>query len=156
LKLRWFIIWAIALWLVASWTFSSPPQPRPDVDPQTSSSEKYLVEGRNKQRRAVLRALEMPWSLICSENGRKEFTGGLNEYYYHRQNQTERYPETFGKSGATYIAQQWSSADDKRIDRLTQEFYMRGYLKPDDFNAVARKLIIAVVKSERVTGRGCT
>ncbi len=43
----------------------------------------------------------------------------------------------------------------KRIDRLTQEAYTRGYLKPDDFSAVARRLILDLVKNERATGAGC-
>jgi hypothetical protein len=67
----------------------------------------------------------------------------------------ERYPETFGKLGADYIEQQWTSTDDKRIDRLTQEAYSKGYLKPDEFQAVARKMIQTVVKGERVVAKGC-
>jgi hypothetical protein len=67
----------------------------------------------------------------------------------------ERYPETFGKLGADYIAQQWASTDDKRIDRLTQEAFSKGYLKPDEFQAVARKMIHTVVKGERVIAKGC-
>lgn len=158
MKRAWFILWAIVIWQIAGWTFGQPPAPPPkppEIDPRTNSTEKYTVEGRDKQRQDGLRALEIAWSRICTEEGRKEFAGGLGHYYYHRQNQMERYPENFGKSGAAYIAQQWSSSDDRRIDRLTQEAYARGYLKPDDFEAVARKLIVAVVKNERVTGKGC-
>lgn len=153
-----FIVWAIVIWQIAGWTFGqrpAPPPPPPDVDPRTSSTEKYLVDGRDKKRQDGLRALEIPWSRICTEEGRKAFADGLGHYYYHRQNQMERYPENFGKSGAVYIAQQWSSSDDRRIDRLTQEAYTRGYLNPDDFQAVARKLIVTVVKNESVTGKGC-
>ena len=158
LKRALFIVWAIVIWQIAVWTFGrqpeAPPKP-PDVDPRTTSTEKYLVEGRDKQRQDGLRALEIPWSRICTEDGRKEFASGLGHYYYHRQNQMERYPENFGKTGAAYIAQQWASADDTRIDRLTREAYTRVYLKPDDFEAVARKLFLTVVKSERITGKGC-
>lgn len=67
----------------------------------------------------------------------------------------EHYPETFGKSGAEYIAQQWATANDKRIERLTKEIYNNGYLNPGDFEPVARKMIRAVIKDERVTGKGC-
>ncbi len=158
MKRAWFIVWGIVIWQIAAWTFGSetaPPPKPPDVDPRTTSTEKYLVEGRDKQRQDGLRALAIPCSSICADEGRKEFTSGLGHYYYHRQNQMERYPENFGKSGAQYIAQQWTSSDDLRIDRLTQEAYVRGYLNPGDFDAVARKLIIAVVKGERITGKGC-
>lgn len=158
LKRALFIVWAIVIWQIAGWTFGrqpdAPPKP-PEVDPRTNATEKYLVEGRDKQRQDGLRALEIPWSRICTEDGRKEFANRLGHYYYHRQNQMERYPENFGKTGAAYITQQWASADDKRIDRLTREAYSRGYLKPDDFEAVARKLIVSVVRDERITGKGC-
>ena len=46
-------------------------------------------------------------------------------------------------------------ADDQRIDRLTQEAYAKGYLKPSDFTAVAAKMVATVIKNERVTGKGC-
>ena len=99
-------------------------------------------------------ALDLAWSSRCGED-RKRFVSGINEYYYQRQNQTERYPEVHGKLGADYIATAWSTADDKRIDRLTQEAYARGYLTPSDFDGVARKMVVTVVKGERVTAKGC-
>ena len=137
-----FVIWGLVVWQIANWTLAPPPSlpPQPSDNSQGyGSNEKYTVEGRDKQRQDGLRALEIPWSRICTEEGRKEFTSGLGHYYYHRQNQMERYPENFGKTGAAYIAQQWSSSDDKRIDRLTQEAYTRGYLKPDDFKSEAKR-----------------
>lgn len=158
MKRVWFIVWAIVIWQVAAWAFAPPPVtlPKPpEVDPQTISTEKYLVEGRDKQRRDGLRALEIPWSRICTEDGRKEFVSGLGYYYYHRQNQMERYPENFGKSGAEYIAQQWATANDKRIERLTKEIYSNGYLSPGDFEPMARKMIQTMIKGERITGKGC-
>ena len=120
-----------------------------------NSNERYHVEARESQRQNALKALELPTGSLCTDDGRKEFIGGLGEYYYHRQNQTERYPEIHGKLGADYIAEQWSGTNDKRIDRLTQEAYSKGYLKPDEFNGVARKMVATVVKGERVIGKGC-
>jgi hypothetical protein len=154
----WFILWAVVIWQVGAWAFA--PAPAPPQIPQGDgnafgSNEAIFVEGRTSQRQTALRALGKPWSSFCTDAGRKEFIGGLGEYYYHRQNQTERYPESHGKLGAEYIAQQWASTDDKRIDRLTQEAYGNGYLKPDEFDAVARKLIKSVIAAERVTGKGC-
>jgi hypothetical protein len=31
----------------------------------------------------------------------------------------------------------------------------QGYLKPNEFDGVARKMVATVVKSERVIGKGC-
>ena len=119
-----------------------------------SLNEDVAVEARSRHRQIAFTALERPWGSRCAE-GRQPFLSGLHEYYYHRQNQTERYAENFGRPGANYIAQQWSTADDQRIDRLTQDAYAKGYLKPEDFEALPRKLIASVVKDERVTGNAC-
>jgi hypothetical protein len=152
-----YVIAAIVLWQIAGWAFTPAPPPKqlPNSDRAYGSDEKYLVEGREKQRQSAFRALARPTGSLCIEESRKEFISGLGEYYYHRQNQMERYPENFGKLGADYIAKQWASTDDKRIDRLTQEAYSKGYLKPDEFQAVARKMIQTVVKGERVVAKGC-
>lgn len=158
MKRAWFILGAIVIWQIAAWAFAPPPPapPKPpEIDPQTRPNEKYLVEGRASQRRDGLRAVDMPWSEICTEEGRKKFVSALGEYYYHRQNQMTGYPKNYGKLGADYISRQWASADDKRIDRLTKEIYSNGYLRPDEFGAGAREMILTLVKGERITGKGC-
>jgi hypothetical protein len=119
------------------------------------SNEKYAVDARDSERQGALKALEAPTGSRCTEDGRKQFISGLNNYYYQRQNQSERYPEIHGKLGADYIAAQWSGPDDTRIDRLTQEAYSGGYIRPDDFDGVARKMVATVVTSARVIGKGC-
>jgi hypothetical protein len=153
----WFIVWAIAISLVGAWAFApaETPAPMSAGDGRAfNDTEKYTVEARLSQRKSAMAALDLAWSSRCGED-RKRFIGGINEYYYQRQNQTERYPEIHGKLGADYIAAQWSTADDQRIDRLTQEAYARGYLKPSDFDGVASKMVATVVKNERVTAKGC-
>lgn len=153
------IVWVSAVLQVAGWAFVPPPpavRPLPGSDRAFGPTEKYAVDSRESQRQNAFRALEQPTGSRCTVDGRKAFIGGLSEYYYHRQNQTERYPETFGQPGADYIAEQWSGTDDKRIDRLTREAYGMGYLKPDDFEAVARKMFLAVVRNERVASKGCS
>jgi hypothetical protein len=154
----WFILWALVIWQVGARAFA-PAVPAPQM-PQGDgkafgANEEIFVEGRILQRKDAFRALDKPWSSFCTDAGRKDFVSGLSEYYYHRQNQTERYPEIHGKPGADYIARQWAAVDDKRIDRLTQEAYRNGYLKPGEFDVVARKMITTVVGRERITGKGC-
>jgi hypothetical protein len=161
MKRGWFLflLWGAVMLQVAAWTFApaaSPPQMPAGDGSAFDSNEPYLIDARESQRKGALAALDRPWSSRCAAGDRKQFISGLNEYYYHRQNQTDRYPEVHGKQGADYIARQWSSGDDQRIDRLTQEAYARGYLKPEDFDGVARKMVAIVVKNERVTGKACT
>jgi len=106
-------------------------------------------------RKNVMATLDKPWSSRCGE-ARQTFVNGVGSYYWQRKNQYERYPEIHGKAGAEYIAQAWSSPDDGRIDRLTREAYISGYLRPSDFKETyARDLIAEIVKDERVTGKGC-
>jgi hypothetical protein len=157
MKAGWFILWAVVVWQVAVWAFAPPPKPVQAVASRAvpiDVVEKSLTEARGTQRREALAALDKPWSDRCGQN-RKDFLSGVNEYFYHRQNQSERYPEKFGKAGADYIAGQWSTTDDARIERLTQEAYAQGYVKPTDFDGVARKTVAAVVKNERIIGTGC-
>jgi len=153
------IAWAVGVGLVAFWTFAPAPSPPQVLEVNRGKAfgpgEDHTVEGRSKQRQDAFRALELPWSSRCAGEARKAFISGLGHYYYHRQNQTERYPETYGQLGADYIARQWSTGDDQRIDRLTQDAYAKGYLKPADFDGVAGKMVAAVVKDERITGKAC-
>jgi hypothetical protein len=156
----WFLLWAVVTWQVAAWAFApAPTVPAPQMsagDGQAfGSDERYAVDARDSERQGALAALEMPTGSLCTEGGRKQFIRGLDQYYYQRQNQTERYPESHGKLGADYIAAQWSGPDDQRIDRLTQEAYSKGYLSLAEFDGVARKMVTIVIKDERVIGKGC-
>ena len=158
MKLVWLLIWAAAVTQITIWTLVPAPLPRtgePRQDVAFGTNEEVHVQSRGGLRKGAFNALELPWGSRCSGEAKKKFIVGLNEYYYHRQNQTERYPENFGQAGADYIAEQWSTTDDRRIDRLTQEAYAKGYLNPANFNSVARKSIDVVIKDERITGKAC-
>jgi hypothetical protein len=157
MKPVWFILWAMVIGQIALWTFApaKPEQKEGAGDGRPyGDTEQYTVESRDSQRKATMAALDLPWSSRCGD-ARKQFVRIVNGYYYQRQNQYERYPENHGRLGADYIATQWSTGDDKRIERLTQEAYTSGYLKLSDFDGVAGKLVATVVKNERVTSRGC-
>jgi hypothetical protein len=159
MKPFWFLLWILVIGQLFLWTFTpiaAPPQPS-ERDPAVAfgSNEDIHVQSRVGMRETAFKALELPWGSRCSGDGRKQFLGGLGAYYYQRQNQSERYPETFGKAGVDYIARQWSTTDDRRIDRLTQDAYAKGYLKPVDLEGLARNAVENVVKGERVTGKGC-
>lgn len=155
----WFIVWALAIWQVAAWAFApqnAVQQPAAAVDgPGYGSNEAIFVEGRASQRRDAAQAFARPYGSRCAGEGRKQFLRNIGAYYYRRQNDMERYPETFGRAGTDYIAGQWSTGEDKRIERLTQEAYAQGYLTSSDFGGVARKLIETVVRGERVTAHSC-
>ena len=157
------LLWAAVLLQVAAWTWwpeAAPQAASPQIAEENrgkafGSNENIHVESRIVYRQAAFRTLEQPWGERCADEGRKTFIAGIGHYYYVRQNEIEHYPKYFGELGAAYIAKQWASTDDQRIDRLTQEAYAKGYLKPTDFDGSAAKLIAAVVKNDRVTGKAC-
>ena len=157
------LLWAAVILQVAAWTLwpeAAPQAAPPQIAEENrgkafGSNEDIFVDNRGWLREGVLKELNQPWGSRCAGEGRKGFISGLNQYYYQRENQIERYPESFGQLGADYITKQWASTDDQRIDRLTQDAYARGYLKPADFEGLASKLIATVVKGERVTGNAC-
>ena len=155
----WLLLWAVVIWQVASWTFAPPAPPAqiPEANRGKAfgSSEDIAVQSRIVLRQSTFRTLEQPWGGRCAGEGRKAFIAGLGHYYYVRQNSMELHPKYFGELGAAYIAKQWSTTDDQRIDRLTQEAYAKGYLKPADFDGPANKMVATVVKDERVTGKAC-
>ena len=153
----WLFLWAVAVGQIALWAFA-PGEPQPKASTGDGrpygDSEKYSVDARRSQRANAVETLDLPWTSRCGEE-RKRFIAGVNHYYYVRQIEMEHYPKYHGKPGADYIAAQWSTGEDKRIERLTQEAYANGYLTASDFDGIAGKLFAAVVKDERVTGKGC-
>lgn len=156
-----FVVWALAMWQIAVWTFSPARTQTATAVVRADGkahgdSEPAIARGRDYQRAGALRALEQPTAVICTEEGRKRVVSGLSEYFYHRQAQLQSYPRNFGTPGADYIARQWSTAGDLRIDRLVREAYGRGYIVPDDLTqSFARKTLLSIVEGVRVTGKGC-
>ena len=159
MKPFWILLWSMVIGQLLLWTFmptTAPPQAsQPDPTIAFGSNEDIHVQSRVGTRAEAFKTLELPWGSRCSGDGRRRFIGGLSAYYYQRQNQIERYPENFGKAGADYIARQWSTTEDQRIDRLTQDAYARGYLNPADLEGLARQAVENVVKDERITGKAC-
>jgi hypothetical protein len=157
-----FVLWALVMWQIAAWTFfperpGATPAPVLRADGKGySENEPAIVRGRQLQRASALQALEQPFTVLCSAEGRKRVASSLSHYLYHRRNQMLRYPTNFGKPGAAYIAQQWSTADDQRIDRLIREAYGRGHIELDDLEkGYARDMLWSVVGGIRPTGKGC-
>lgn len=149
------IICGLVIWMFTPGTIPAQPIPEANRGKAHGPYEANYVHTRQVHREAAFRGLDKPWGGRCAGESRKDFIGALSYYYEHRQTTTENYSKSFGQQGADYIARQWASTDDKRIDRLTQDAYAKGYLKPEDFSKSARKMIAAVVKDERVTGKAC-
>lgn len=140
----------------------NPPQPvlrqeeRPNGGvPPWNAHEDLAQSNRDALRRSAQQALDRAWSTFCDRQGREKLTQALSQYFGLRRVQEKNYPERWDKEGETYIAHQWATADDQRIERLVQELYGRGYLKLTDFKPFVAERVAPLVKDTRVISAPC-
>lgn len=170
------IVVAIALGLYAFWDYSKPRPLQPTITakfmpvpsplsggssvpepqqhggmPPWNDNEKIFQTGRNSARKQTLAGLDKAWSTFCLPEGRKQLGSAVSYYFEMRGNQEESYPKRWGDDGRKYIAKEWATSDDARIQRLVQEHYERGYLKLADLRPFIAKRIEPLVKDLRVT-----
>ena len=120
-----------------------------------AANEPYMVEGRRRTRKSVLKALDQAWSSFCTDDGHKRLLSSLHYYYEQRLSQERGYQRSWGDEAGRYVRQAWASSDDARIERLTQETYSRGYFGLDEFKPLVRTKLTSVVADTRVTGQPC-
>lgn len=140
----------------------NPPQPllqqeeRPNGGmPPWNAHEDLAQRNRDTLRTSTQQALDQAWNTFCNRQGREKLVQALSQYFGLRHVQETSYPERWGKDGETYIARQWATADDQRIERLVQELYGRGYLRLADFKPFVAEIIAPLVKDTRVIGTPC-
>ena len=152
--------------LLGAWEYSKPRYPRIDESsvlkpvtadpaPPRNANEGLFKDGRRMQRASALKTLEQPWGRHCLESGRERLASSLGEYFWHRNGQEKSYPARWGDVGRDYIKREWSTTDDKRIERLTQELYERGYLDLGALKPYTAEYIAGLVKGLRVTAQPC-
>lgn len=169
------IVVAIALGLYAFWDYSKPRPLQPTLTtkfsavatplnggssvpepqqhggvPPWNDNEKIFQNGRNSARKQTLAGLDKAWSTFCQPEGRKQLGSAVSYYFEMRGKQEESYPKRWGDEGRKFIAKEWSTSDDARIQRLVQEHYERGYLKLADLRPNIAKRIEPLVKDLRV------
>ena len=156
----WFLLWAVVTWQVAAWAFAPAPAvpvtQMPAGDGQAfGSNERYTLDARDDERHEAAEG--------AGDADRRSLHRGRTQAIHPRARSIllsaaepdRALPGNPRRSPASMIAAQWSGPDDKRIDRLTQEAYSKGYLALAEFDNVARRMVAAVVKDERVIGKGC-
>jgi hypothetical protein len=157
----------IIVTLLGAWEYSKPRYPKidessvlksvpADPPPPRNANEGLFQDVRRTQRASALQTLERPWASHCLDSGRKRLASSLGEYFWNRSAQEKSYPARWGDVGRDYITREWSTTDDKRIERLTQELYERGYLDLRDLRPYTADYIAGLLKGIRVTARPCT
>lgn len=162
------VLGGLALAYMASATyFAAPPRAIERTVPVTNAStergqdpwaekERYANGGRINLRESVIEALGQPWSSFCTEKGHADLLASLSSYYGLRDQELQVYTRLWGEPGARHSIQAWSTSDDKRIERLTQEAYHNGYFQPDEVASFARRPVAALLKDERSVGKPCS
>lgn len=129
---------------------SSVPEPQHNGGgPPWNDNEQIFQKGRDRIRKSTLTGLDKAWSTFCQPDGRKQLGSAVSYYFEMRGNQEESYPKRWGDDGRKYIAKEWSTPDDARIQRLVQEHYERGYLKLADLRPFIAKRVEPLVKEVR-------
>lgn len=139
--------------------FYEPPVERPKLPnggvPPWNANEPIFQHGRDLARASALRGLDQAWSTFCDTEGRKTLVGAVSYYFEQRGNQEKSYPERWGKEGRDYITHEWSTADDRRIERLVQDLYRRGYLRLADLRPFIASRVTPLLKDTHVIDTPC-
>jgi hypothetical protein len=154
--------------LLVGWQFTLPRYPanfyEPVVEgpklpnggvPPWNANEPIFQEGRDRARASALRGLDQAWSTFCNSEGRKKLVSAVSYYFEQRGNQENSYPARWGKEGRDYIVREWSTSDDRRIERLVQDLYRRGYLKVSDLRPFIATQILPLLKDAHVIDAPC-
>jgi hypothetical protein len=120
--------------------------------PPYNANESIFQHGRGGARKSLLAEFDKAWSEFCRPEGHKQLVDALNYYFTMRFQHEKSYPARWGDVGRDYITREWSTVDDRRIERLTQDFYRRGFFAPSELQRSAAERIAPLVKGERVAG----
>lgn len=167
--LRNYVIPALVLLgILVAWDFTKPrypahfaeitaqPSPQPNGGiPPWNANEPLFQNSRNLIRKSTLDGLDRAWSTFCYPDGRQTLVNALSYYFGQRRQQETSYPKRWGEAGRDYIAKEWSTSDDQRIERLVEETYGRGYLDLHDLKPYIVERISPLLKDTRVTGQPC-
>lgn len=159
----------VLLAILVAWDFTKPRRPQHVYEPQTAqpsprpndgvppwnANETAFQNVREGARKSALRGLDRAWSTYCTPAGRKILVDALSYYFEHRRQQEVSYPKRWGEEGRVYIEREWSTPDDRRIERLVAETYERGYLDLASLKPHLAKWIEPLLKDTRVQAQPC-
>jgi hypothetical protein len=150
--------------LLAGWEYSKPSYPvnteaKAKADygppPPRNANEPIFQEGRRIARKTALEGLQRPWASLCEGEGRRALISSVNYYYEQRALQEKSYPRRWGAEGKSYIAREWGTTEDRRIEQLTQDTVARGYLKTAALNRFVAESVDALTRGPPVTVQPC-
>ena len=123
--------------------------------PPWNENEAIFQNSRKLSRKSVQQILDQPWGNFCQPKGHRQLADVVTNYFRNRMMEERKYAERWGTTGRDYIAKEWSTADDQRIERLVREHYQRGYLDLRDLKPDVVERLSSLLKDARVTGQPC-
>jgi hypothetical protein len=117
-------------------------------------NEKYTASARKNIRRDVLRTLDRPWSTYCTPDGHRELIDAIGNYYFQRIAEAGSKADTYGEQARRFAIEAWQTTDDRRIERLIEETYGRGYFALNELPSYVSKTLNALAAAQ-VTVRPC-
>jgi hypothetical protein len=109
---------------------ATPLPPAHYVD-NTPTRQDIDRDTREHYRKAVIDALRAPSPALCTDPKHRNFVTGVNQYYRMRYMAQHNHADRSREEQAE-VERAWSTALDKQIDSLVQEFFVDGYLRPND------------------------
>jgi len=149
--------------LLAVWEYAKQPAPKRRVQqaedygppPPRNANEGLFRDSRERRRQSTLKTLDANWASFCEPQGRTRLVNSLNDYFYFRDGAETSYPLRWGEVGKTYIAREFSTTEDARIEQQIRELYARGYLDPKMFGSIANKHVTTLVQGLKVERKPC-
>jgi hypothetical protein len=123
--------------------------------PSTFANGWVHRDTRERSTQSVRDALDQPWSVYCTEAGRKRIASALSGYFFHRTNQRNLYVGFWGETGRRFIEDAWNDPANQRIDDLLRDQYERGYLNLADFQPHVRAAIGAIAGNRKPRAQPC-
>jgi hypothetical protein len=159
----------VLLAILIAWDFTKPRNPgqvdapltarptdRPNGGvPPWNANEILFHNSRDEARRSALRGLDRAWSVFCTPAGRKKLAETLTSYFRQRRQEEVSYPKRWDDQGRDYINQEWSTSDDRRIERLVTEFYERGYLDLGSLRPYVVEYLAPLLEDTHVQEQPC-
>jgi hypothetical protein len=160
----------VLLAILVVWDFTKPRYPvnfhEPPLQVDTSTlpnqgvppwnvHEDLFKDTRVSRRRAAEDALDTAWSVFCSPAGQDKLVGALSGYFVTRHQEKASYEKRWGKEGRDYIAREWATPDDRRIERLVAETYARGYLDMSRFKPSIAAIVTPFLTEQRMRTAPC-
>lgn len=160
----------VLLGILVAWDLTKPPYPvnfrDPDrqIDPATLPNggvppwnvhEDLFKKTRDSLRTSTQRALDTAWNEFCTAAGQDRLVGALSSYFIKRHQETVSYEKRWGVEGRDYIAHEWATSGDNRIERLTAETYARGYLDVARFKPSVAAIVTPYLRESRMRVEPC-